>query len=670
MKKIDLHVHTISTISDKPFIFSLPKIKEYVEKLEIDCIAITNHNLFNLEQFNQITDSLDIDVLPGIELDLEEGHVLLISENDELGDFSDKCQIVQNQIRTKEDFISAEKLREIFPNLNKYLLIPHYDKKPSIKPETLKKLNEFITAGEVSSIRKFKSCIKDAGSLIPVLFSDIRVQDDLESFPARQTFVDLDVISLRGLKSCLFDKTKVFLSMEEGNNFFQATDEGLILSTGMNVILGERSSGKTYTLNKISTSFDNVKYIKQFSLLQNDEERFKSLLSVRQSGVSESYLKEFKDIVEDVTKVDLKQNEIDFEKYLNSLLKFASESEKADTFSKSTLFGECTFIEKNLTSLKDLVKSVQLLLENSEYRSIIDKHIPVETLKVLAIDLMRQYSESEELNLKQRWLNNLISKIQDELRFRTTSTFVEDIDLYKIIMDDEKVKKFTKIVEELKVEKEINSKEIRGFKVVAYSKKYTGASQLKNKSKRMLSFSEAFNSYDNPYCFLVSLKNIELEETEYYRYFIDIEYKTLNKHGFPISGGERSEFNLLHEINDAIKHDMLLIDEPESSFDNIFLKNEVNELIKEIAKEIPVVLVTHNNTVGASIQPDYIAYTQKEIVDGEIKYKIFSGYPSNKQLKTKEGELIDNYNIMLNCLEAGKEAYFERRTKSYEILED
>jgi hypothetical protein len=81
-------------------------------------------------------------------------------------------------------------------------------------------------------------------------------------------------------------------------------------------------------------------------------------------------------------------------------------------------------------------------------------------------------------------------------------------------------------------------------------------------------------------------------------------------------------------------------------------------------------LVTHNNTVGASIQPDYIAYTQKEIVDGEIKYKIFSGYPSNKQLKTKEGELIDNYNIMLNCLEAGKEAYFERRTKSYEILED
>lgn len=114
---------------------------------------------------------------------------------------------------------------------------------------------------------------------------------------------------------------------------------------------------------------------------------------------------------------------------------------------------------------------------------------------------------------------------------------------------------------------------------------------------------------------------------------------------------------------------MLLIDEPESSFDNIFLKNEVNSLIKDISTYIPVVIVTHNNTVGASIKPDYIVYTQREVYNNQVEYKIFSGYFSDKQLKNSKGETINNYKIMLDCLEAGNEAYKERNI-SYEILKN
>ncbi len=64
MKKIDLHIHTKSSLSDYDFNFSLHKLEEYVEKLAIDCIAITNHNLFDLEQFNEISSTLHITVLP------------------------------------------------------------------------------------------------------------------------------------------------------------------------------------------------------------------------------------------------------------------------------------------------------------------------------------------------------------------------------------------------------------------------------------------------------------------------------------------------------------------------------------------------------------------------------------------------------------------------------
>jgi len=76
MKKIDLHIHTIATISDAPFEFSIEKLKEYTEKQQLDCIAITNHNKFDLSQYNEIVDNLDIIVFPGIEINLENGHLL------------------------------------------------------------------------------------------------------------------------------------------------------------------------------------------------------------------------------------------------------------------------------------------------------------------------------------------------------------------------------------------------------------------------------------------------------------------------------------------------------------------------------------------------------------------------------------------------------------------
>jgi hypothetical protein len=82
------------------------------------------------------------------------------------------------------------------------------------------------------------------------------------------------------------------------------------------------------------------------------------------------------------------------------------------------------------------------------------------------------------------------------------------------------------------------------------------------------------------------------------------------------------------------------------------------------------VIVTHNSTVGASIKPDFIVYNKKTVVDSGIKYQIFYGYPSDKFLKSIDGEQIDNYDIMLCCLEAGAAAYNDRRTNAYEILKN
>ena len=672
MKKIDLHIHTVPSLtSDNNFTFELSKLKEYVEKMEIDCIAITNHNLFDKNQFEEICKELsNTKIFPGIEIDLERGHILLISENKDLEEFQSRCSQVQELIKTKDDCITYEQLVEIFNSLEKYLLIPHYDKKPIIKEETLTKLGNNIFAGEVTSVRKFKSCLKEDDKLVPVIFSDCRFSTDLKEFPTRQTYIDATETTLTAIKGCLNDKKKVFLSKEKGNDFFQATDSGVMLSTGLNVVIGERSTGKTHTLNGIEKNGGNVKYIKQFSLLQKDEEKFKEFVTKKHSLVSDGYLKEFKDVVIDITGIDIRKNEKLLEDFLTSLKENASENDKRDVYSKCKLYDETRFYEVNLEGLKKLIDATQTLIENNEYRGVIDRHIPITNLKTLIVDLITKYKEITLNNKKKKWVNELIETIKGDLTIHSTTIPIKEIDFIQIQKDKIKVCKFENIVRKLKEEKEIDSKQIRNFKIIARTKKYENATALKKNTSRQISLSNAYGNYDNPYNFLNALKEAGVEEAEAYKYFIDIEYKTLNKFGVEVSGGERSEFNLLHEIQDALQYDMLMIDEPESSFDNIFLKNEVNELLKEISTQIPVVIVTHNNTIGASIKPNHLVYTKKEIENGKAIYKVFFGDPTSKKLKTAEGEEIENFKIMLNCLEAGEKTYYDRQKHTYEILKN
>jgi ABC-type histidine transport system ATPase subunit len=181
---------------------------------------------------------------------------------------------------------------------------------------------------------------------------------------------------------------------------------------------------------------------------------------------------------------------------------------------------------------------------------------------------------------------------------------------------------------------------------------------------------DAYTQYGNPISFIKKLKEIEcINNAEIYKFFITVDYRILNEYGLEVSGGEQSEYNLLNSIQDARNYDMLLIDEPESSFDNIFLKDDVNTLLKDLAEEMPVVVVTHNNTIGGSIHPNYVIYTEKTIVDEKPVFRIYYGYPTDKTLKSKTGKEIENYAIQLDSLEAGQTAYIERN-KTYENLKN
>lgn len=674
MKKIDLHIHTVSTVSDRAFSFSLDSFRRYVADAKLDAVAVTNHDVFDGHQFRVIRDALPVTVFPGIEINLDKGHVLIIARPNDLDEFERKTVLVSQRIRKIGDSVSVQNLLDIFGDLRSYVVIPHYDKGPPVSGETLEELRPYVTAGEVDSAKKFVRNIKDPAKFTPVLFSDSRMCVDMSMLPTRQTFVDCGEITLEALQRCLKDKAKVALSEHDGNKLWRVFGNGQTLSTGLNVVLGARSSGKSHALNQINENNKNVKYIRQFSLVQqedaNSEREFATGVERKRSAFGDQYLSGLKRILDDVRSIDLIADERAVESYLGTLLRSADEADRRDAFSNAALFEEVEFPIGNHKTLSSLIDSVRHLIENVEYRLIVEKHVDFTALKRLATELIEELRRTSRQSKSRMLVNELVREIKLGLKVRTSAVQVADVDFYRIAMNRKRLTRFAEVVNLLKRDAVISEENILGYRVEIRKQAFSGAGEIKQVSGRRLAFSEAFANYHDPYEYLQQIKSIEeLSTADYYKLFARISCRILNRDGNEVSGGERSEFRLLQEISDAQNYDLLLVDEPESSFDNLFLKREVNQILKNISETMPVVVVTHNSTVGASVDADYVLYMAKEFVDGHSIYRIYSGYPTDKKLRSVDGREVNTHEVLLNTLEAGHAPY-EGRKETYEAVKD
>ena len=678
MKKVDLHIHTISTVKDYPFNFEMDSLVKYVQSQKIDVIAITNHNVFDRKQYEQICSHLPSTlVLPGIEIDIDGGHALFLSDKEPqaLYAFEAICKQIAPLVNSQDDTIPFEQIETIFKDFSDYLVIPHYDKEPKLPSDTIVKFGANIFAGEVCSVKKFVTALKNRNSLVPVLFSDFRVETLPYGavYPNRQTYIDINDVTVNNLKLCLRDKAKVGLAPTDGHDLFQWSSSGLCLSTGLNIILGKRSSGKTYTLNRIDKHFGGkALYIRQFSLLNtkdpNSIEQFEQEDKIKQERIASEYLKPFKEIIEDICQVPTMDSDMYMlEQYMKSLVKYANEQHLNDVYSKTQMFNTPTFQSFELDELKNLIDSTERLITSKTYEKIIEDCLDKNALKILFCRLVEKYRQLYLDNLLIDDVNVALVDIKRNLQMKSSATRIPDIDLYAVLRNNRKRQRFNEVAHNLQKQRIINQRSVSHFTVSTSTRPYFNATDMKQGMQ--VSLVEVFNSYSNPYAFLQKLKGTAIESTDYYKYFVKVEYKILNSLGAEVSGGERTEFNFLSKVKDAMTHDILIIDEPESSFDNIFLKEEVNTLIKEMSQTMPVIVSTHNSTIGGSIKPDYILYTEKSVVDGYVVYKVYEGRPDSKLLKTPSGDSINNYIITMNSLEAGDAAY-NNRNQGYELLKN
>lgn len=690
MKKIDLHIHTQSTVSDAgEFSFSMAKLQEYTISEDIDAIAITNHNIFDMEEFNSITSHLDITVFPGVEIDIENGHLLLICDDNNKEKLNEYCEKLESKIINQDSSITIEEFKEIFPIdfLEVSLLIPHYKKRPAIRTEVIEELNELskIYCGEVSNPKKFTQMKKDqAEELTPVLFSDYRATADYagntEAYRVRQTYINVgNEITVNSLKVALMatDSNQVAISKKDGISLYDMKD-GLTVSTGLNVVMGRRSSGKTHFFDEFyeKSSEEQVKYIKQFELIETDpdkqEEKFNKNISQSNSRQKKEYLNELSSIVDRALDIDdIKTNKA-LENYVGSLKDYASNTEIQDIYSKSVLFRETLFPIKKLNSLEETINSVISLIENNEYKGIISSYIKIKDFKSLVIGLIEVYRQHSINNKLMEQVNNIVKSVKADLQFETTVPQIKEMNLEEVANNYLFIKNFNHLINTMKKEKEFIKEDVGNFTNVATRKKFTKVSQIKDVISGQYSLSTAFDKYyeQNPYEYLKEIQqNVKIDDTEIYKAYINIEISILNSTGQPVSGGQMAEYNFLQIIDGALENDILLIDEPESSFDNVFLNEDINKKIKSIAKNMPVFISTHNSTVGMSIQPDYLIFAEKIQNGNDSEFNIYTGYPNSEYLISNSGEKFKTYDALLNCFEAGSIPYTNRRA-AYELLEN
>ena len=433
LKKIDLHIHTSPSSYERNFNFSLDKLKEYVDKTQLDIIAITNHNHFNKEQFLLISSNLNCSVYPGVEVDLESSHILVIFPKNKIDELEIASDILEGKITSENDSITFDEFTNIFPNFKDYILIPHIKKDPAMKTTTLEKFDGIIKTGEVKSVKKFEVAKKDCNCLVPVFFSDFRAEDILENFPTRYTYVDIVTDEYGILKNALCDKTKVFISSNKNNEEFAFLPDGTLASTKLNIIMGKRSSGKTYNLKQINNSGDsnNIKFITQFSLTgKSEEEKFKELTEKEQENVINDYLKPLRKLVDTILEID-ETADAELENYITTLKEHATNQYLQDSYSKAKLFNETEFSFLDNLDTKKVINAITIILDSKHNAEIIEKYLSKSSLISLLKELIKnRKNEYLEYMLKKE-TDKIVKVIKRKLNSKSSMISISEVDFYK-----------------------------------------------------------------------------------------------------------------------------------------------------------------------------------------------------------------------------------------------
>lgn len=675
--KIDFHIHTESNPNfDRPFTFSENFFWEYLQSNGFDAAAITNHNLFNKAQYVHLRAdprSKNCFIFPGIEISLGSGHILVIADSAEENlDYLDQ---ISNKIHSQENgsqyHMSIAEFNSTFCGKH-FLLIPHYRKDPSIPLSVITQITDTIFVGEVDSPKKFFA-LQKIQDLTPVYFSDIRIDESLKSedFQEKSRFTYLDCAKpvFSSIELALRNRNSVALTRTKLPDVFDILNGEATASTGINVLLGRRSSGKTFTLDHIAEkNTGSVLYIKQFAISKEctdttffDEAKNDALPVVL------GYFKELNAIFDVIDHSNVLTTESALSDYVSTLRESANRK-LHDSFSDAPLFNYSPFAMIDAEPMKKLVNAVEELInasspEKEDIEKVIKRTDLIALYKIFLEKEKKLYRSSKIIFLA----NQSMKLVSDALGIKSSAVQIKSVSFYDLLKARYLRFKFDNLLDHWKKEVRFTSSVTNKFSKVISIYRQTNKTKLKSLLGVPKGGQVDYLISDSPLTsYLESKEDKSIKDAlgDYrYRLYFDYDVEIMNDTGHPVSGGQKAEYILLNKLYGYQRYDMVLIDEMESSFDNPFLNGDIVNLIHDISACATVFISTHNNNLGVSLDPDYYIFHQVDNNGREPSFLHFCGKSSDIVLKDAGGKQANLSDVLIETMEASTNAYIKRKGK-------
>lgn len=704
--KIDIHTHTKKCKSgDAPTRQISPQ--SFCEKLlntEVRIIAITNHNVFDLEQYNEIIKLLDnkAQVWPGIELDILEngarGHLIVIVSPKKAQLFNDAVSTLTLNSTPDNFTASIDEVVSTFDSFDP-LYVAHYKKKPDISDEVLEMLQS-KTKNPECVIKEVSNAIS-AGIYIshgnPSIYgSDIHDWAKYEEFSKELPDLRLPVDSFEHF--CLLlkkDQTTINTLLERKISedlvlfpFEDGKSLKLKAFNDINIIFGPKGTGKSCILKAIAKHYSESG--STVNVYESRSDRLDEIYDIKGKRLTINLNTYGIDYCTDEIEAIRKSAEVSvsgLSKYLN-FFKGQNSNQKAKKIrlkdipleEESTVerdFDDVTETTSRTADFLDFIAQDAILRDELDDKELEDI---TETLSSLLTRLEKRkwntFSSWKEISL----LNSAISIFRKEVQRKTgmpakpTTTGFREYSKNRIEIE----LNAAKIIKNAKINIPKQAQNIGSLGSTKGNLQLLTEFRFQNGNLTDSQF-QAINVKKTPQKLFINsiqqiLENVygaslfsyiaQLNEIE------DVEsIKTINelltfKRIFALDGkpytpssGESSMVMLEKELSE--EKDVYILDEPERSLGNEYINDVIVPLINECARAHKKVFIsTHDANIAVRTLP-YSSIYRSHDSDG---YKTFIGNPfTNNLINTDDpSKHLEWKKISMRTLEGGESAFGER----------
>lgn len=707
--KIDIHVHSKKCKGgdSENRNIDAAKFDDIIRLTDVKVLAITNHNHFDLEQYEQIkSKSEDVcQIWPGIELDILEedrrAHLIVIVNPRNVEKFNEKVQILLTG-KTADNFnISIQETVENFDSLDSVYIAHYYGKKPNLIDEDVNKLIGLV-ANKKRVLKEATNSIS-AGIYIShghnsIYGSDVQNWNDYHNISKTLPDLRLPVQSfdqfcfllekdIATINTVLDKKLKQIIELFP----FQSNPlekVNINVYNDINVIFGSKGTGKSDILHALSKHYNdlgikNKVYQSSTQTLENSydlkgnsfdtnlseydiDDCFQELKNIRNSSEKNvtslsSYSKFFaieqtnkiakKLKIQNFSPLDEPTSERDFENITSSLEyvnEFIDNIESDDLF--LDIIGDELYQELNLVIQKILLKlKVESEKRIFDFRSIslFNQIVNVFVEEISKKTGLPQKPLSTGFNV---YASNRI-KIEKDLK-KVLSNISEEIEPAIEFVGNlgEKGQLFcqTNLVIQYGSFVNVDYKPVKNATKNPQRNFATTLKQVENHLYATSLFEKIteLNQIEGSEN-IISLNDLLI----FYRHF------TLDGQEYSPSTGESSMVLLHNELLED--KEIYIIDEPEKSLGNDYISNVIVPMLKEKAQTSKrVIIATHDANIAVRTLPYNSIYREHDI-NGYFTYQ---GNPFSNNLVCDDAtkEDLDWKEFSMKTLEGGKEAFGER----------